>query len=148
MRREATAAFIFAAVLLAGCGTTAKGVWVIESWNQGTVTVRHEGLRYQATCEGSIDSQGGSLNVNGKAFADALDRGADPKCDAITPFVGRSVAPLATDLRPAGGMAKGLDGPIVTMAEAGNTLMLKCWRDEQTNTSVLFTIRSVTKIAP
>jgi hypothetical protein len=93
--------------------------WFIESYDNGTITVQHEGNVYKALCDGSR-----SFNNRPSAF-DPLNVIASPTCNVSIGLVGHNIQPLE-------GKQKDGDGWTVNMWNAGSILALRRWRDEQT----------------
>ena len=99
-------ALIFAVImagLLAGCSrkpktdkTDPQG-WFIESYNNGVVTVQHEGNTYKARCDISR-----SFN-NAASVTDPNNVRAFPTCDLVIGFVGRNVQPFEGKQKDASG---------------------------------------------
>lgn len=93
--------------------------WLIESYDNGVVTVRHEGNTYTATCEISR-----SFN-NAASVTDPNNVHEFHECDLAIELVGRNVQPLE-------GKQKDADGRVSNMWNVGSTLALRSWRDERT----------------
>jgi hypothetical protein len=126
-----------AAAILAGCSrkpTTPK--WLIESYSDGVVTVRHEGNTYKARCNISR-----SFN-NADSVTDPSNVHMFHTCDLAVGLVGQSVQPF-------GGKQKDASGWTINMWSVGSTIVLRSWRDEHTPwRQDEFLITSVTKNAP
>ncbi len=127
--------------LLGGCSRTARTDkldphnWNIESFNNGVVTIQHEGKAYKARCDISR-----SFN-NADSVTDPNNVYTFPSCDLIIGFVGRNVQPFE-------GKQKDANGWITNMWSVGSTLALRSWRDEHTPwRQEEFIIISVTKSA-
>jgi len=132
---------VIVAGILAGCSKkTATDKldsqdWLIESYNNGVVTVQHEGHTYKAKCDisrsfGNADSLTDPNNVH-----------TFPTCDLVIGFVGRNVQPFE-------GKQKDANGWTTNMWSVGSTLSLRSWRDEHTPwRQDEFIITSVTKNA-
>jgi hypothetical protein len=141
MKTELVCAVIVAG-LLAGCSrksTTDKPdpqSWLIESYNNGVVTVRHEGNTYKARCDISR-----SLN-NSASVTDPNNVHTFPTCDLAIGLVGRNIQPFE-------GKLKDENGWTISMWSVGSTLALRSWRDEHTPwRQDEFVITSVAKNAP
>ncbi len=139
---KALVSAVVVAGLLAGCSrkpttdkTDPRG-WFIESYNNGLVTVRHEGDTYKARCDISR-----SFN-NADSVTDPNNVHTFPTCDLVVGFVGRNVQPFE-------GKQKDASGWTTNMWNVGSTLSLRSWRDERTPwRQDEFVITSVTKNAP
>jgi len=119
------ASAVIMAMLLAGCSrkpttdTPDPPGWFIESYNDGVVTVQHEGNTYKARC---VTSR--SFN-NAASVTDPNNVHTFPTCDLVIGFVGRSVQPFE-------GKQKDANGWTSDMWSVGSTLALRSWRDEHT----------------
>jgi hypothetical protein len=123
MKKAALVSAIVVAGLLAGCTRKAatdkpepRG-WFIESYNNGVVTVQHEGNTYKARCDISR-----SFN-NASSATDPNNVHMFSTCDLVIGFVGRNVQPFE-------GKQKDASGWTINMWNAGSTLLLRSWRDE------------------
>jgi len=130
--KPALVAAIIGAGLLAGCSNKAatdkpdaRG-WFIESYNNGIVTVQHEGNTYKARCDISrYSNSGNDPNVH-----------TLPTCDSVIDFVGQNLQPFE-------GKQKDANGRTINMWSVGSTLALRIlhdttWRQDE------FVITSVT----
>lgn len=136
-------ALLFAFViigLLAGCGKKPapnfipdpRG-WFIESYDNGVITVQHEGNTYKATCDISR-----SFN-NAASVADENNVQKFSNCDMAIGLVGHNIQPFE-------GTQKDANGRTIIMWNIGSTLALRSWRDEHTPWRLEeFKITSVTK---
>jgi hypothetical protein len=105
--------------------------WIIDSYKDGTIIVRHEGMRYQAKCESSR-----SFN-NASSIQDPNNVRSFKTCDMAIDFLGHRIQPFESD-------QKGADGWITKMWSVGSILALRRWRDEHTPWRLdEFTITSV-----
>ncbi len=93
--------------------------WFIESYDNGVITVRHEGNRYTGTCDVSR-----SFN-NAISATDPNNVAEFATCYLAVEFVGHSVQPFE-------GKQKDASGWTVNMWNVGPTLALRRWRDEKT----------------
>jgi hypothetical protein len=93
--------------------------WLIESYDNAVITVRHEGNTYKARCDVSR-----SFN-NAPSVSDPNNVHVFKSCDMATELVGTSVHPFE-------GTQKDAEGRIIVMWAVGNTLALRSWRDERT----------------
>jgi hypothetical protein len=93
--------------------------WFIEAYDNGTITVRHQGYTYKATCDISR-----SFN-NTRSITDPKNVVIFPRCDVAIGLVGRRVQPF-------NGHARNSDGWIVVMWSVGSTLVLRSERDDHT----------------
>ena len=91
--------------------------WLIESWQDGTITAVHEGLRYQASC----DTRG----LFSHPDLPETVTGVPIRCDLAIDLVGQSVQGLEGQRRDA-------DGWVVSMWNAGQSLVVKRWKDDHT----------------
>lgn len=121
--------------LLGGCNRklfTNPRNWFIESYDNGVITVQHEGNTYKATC------------VPKKSFTpeefDAVetDPGKFSACETVIELVGHEIQPFE-------GKQRDVDGRIVVMWNIGGTLTLRSWRDDMPWRQGEFRITSVTK---
>jgi hypothetical protein len=107
--------------------------WIIDSYKDGIIIVRHDGMRYQAKCESSR-----SFN-NASSIQDPNNVHSFKTCDMAIDLVGHRIQPFESD-------QKGADGWITKMWSAGSILALRRWRDEHTPWRLdEFTITSVRK---
>lgn len=107
--------------------------WIIDSYKNGIIIVRHEEMRYQAKCESST-----SFN-NASSVLDPNSVHRFQACDMAIDLIGHHIQPFESD-------QKGADGWIVKMWNAGSILALRRWRDEHTPWRLVeFTITSVEK---
>lgn len=140
--KAALVSAVIVAGFLAGCSKKAttdkpdpRG-WLIESFNNGVVTVQHEGNTHKASCDISR-----SVN-NAASVTDQNNVHTFSTCDLVIGFVGRNVQPFD-------GKQKDADGWTTNMWNVGSTLALRSWRDEHTPwRQEEFVITSVTKNAP
>jgi hypothetical protein len=151
---KALASAIVISGFLSGCGqkladSSSRSAWRIESWADAVFTIEHEGLFYQATCDGTtafdaghsvVRSSDGSIDSDGQRAVTL-----PPKCESAIGLVGHDVQSFDSTMLPAGGRQKDADGWTVTMAHVGSTLMLRRWHDKDTHGEELFRITSVTK---
>jgi hypothetical protein len=93
--------------------------WFIESYDNGVITVHHEGYTFKATCDTSQ-----SFN-NAASIMDPNNVVKFSTCDTAIALVGHEVQPF-------GGRQRDLDGRIVMMWSVGHTLALRSWKNEQT----------------
>jgi hypothetical protein len=116
---------VIMAGLLAGCSrkaTTDKADpqgWLVESYNNGVVTVQHQGNTYKARCDISR-----SFN-NANSVTDPSNVHTFPSCDLVIGFVGREVQPFAVKQKDASGWT-------TNMWNVGTTLSLRSWHDDHT----------------
>jgi len=131
---------VIALGLLTGCGKKPprdfmpdpQG-WFIESYDNGVITVQHEGNRYMATCDSSR-----SFN-NAGSLTDKSNVVDFPTCDLAIELVGQNVQAFE-------GKEKDAAGRMINMWSVGSTLALRSWRDEHTPwRQEEFKITSVTK---
>jgi hypothetical protein len=122
--------------LFGGCGRKPRidpGTWLIESWENSVLTVKHDGNTYKARCDSSR-----SFN-NAASVTDEKNVVEFPTCDLAIELVGHSVQPFDGEQRDP-------DGRIVVMWSVGSTLALRSWKDERTPwRQEDFIITSVTK---
>src|SRR6266511_5376107 len=106
--------------LLTDCRRTVpiRNGW-FESYRDGVLTVSHEGRVYKAACDVSR-----SFN-NASSISDPKNLVVFKSCDLPLALVGRT-------LQGFGGQQKDAEGNTVVMWDAGSTLALRSWRDEQT----------------
>lgn len=131
---------LFSTILVAafrgGCSSrpvTTFHSWFIESYDNGVITVQHEGYTYKASCHTSQ-----SFN-NATSITDPKNVVAFPTCDTAIALVGHGVQPFD-------GKERNPDGRIVMMWSVGHTLALRSWKDEQTPwRQETFNITSVAK---
>jgi hypothetical protein len=119
---KAILSMLLVATLLGGCGTRSVAdahSWFIESYDNGIITVQHEGYTYKASCDTSQ-----SFN-NAGSISDHNNVIDFPTCDTAIALVGHGVQPFdGKQLDPS--------GRIVVMWSVGHTLALRSWKDEQT----------------
>lgn len=110
--------------------------WYVESYDNGVITVQHEGNTYKGTCDISR-----SFN-NASSITDPSDVHEFTTCDMAIKFVGHHVQPFE-------GTQKDADGWTVNMWNVGQMLALRSWHDEHTPwRQEEFKITSVTRNAP
>jgi hypothetical protein len=100
--------------------------WFIESYNNGIVTVQHEGNTYKARCD--ISRYSNSVNDPNVHTL--------PTCNSVIDFVGQNLQPFE-------GKQKDANGRTINMWSIGSTLALRIlhdttWRQDE------FVITSVT----
>jgi hypothetical protein len=93
--------------------------WFIRSYENGVVTVEHQGNKYTGTCDVSRSFE----NAPSVAAPDNVIESS--KCYLAVDFIGRNVQPLE-------GNQKDANGWTVNMWNVGPTLALRRWRDERT----------------
>jgi|ERR1017187_1043231 hypothetical protein len=122
--------------LLGGCSripVTDVHSWFIGSYDNGLITVQHEGHTYKATCDTSR-----SFN-NAASIMDPNNVVVFSTCATAIGLVGHQVQPIE-------GKHRDPDGWIVVMWSVGDTLALRKWKDERTPwRQENFLITSVTK---
>lgn len=120
---------IFATLLciaLAACGSKPKG-WLIQSYDDGGITVKHEDKIYRAVCESHLSQDPGVP----ESFR------SDPTCRIAVDLVGR-------EIQTYGGEKREPNGTIVAMLHSGRTLGIRIWRDEHSPWEAdYFTIKTV-----
>jgi hypothetical protein len=114
---------VVVAGLLVGCRKSTTGTpddqgWFVESYNDGVVTVQHEGNTYKAKCDIS-------RSFNNDSVTDPKNVHTFPTCDLVIGFVGRNIQPFE-------GKQKDATGWTTNMWSVGSTLALRSWRDEHT----------------
>jgi hypothetical protein len=108
-------------LLLAACAKTSTSGqpdsrdWFMESWSNGTFTIRNEGKTYKAVCEGSVVVFGGVRTAVSSDGSVSVSEGTNyqaeaPTCGLVIGLVGHHVQPLETAPLPAGGKKKNSDG--------------------------------------
>jgi hypothetical protein len=114
------------AELLTGCRTQSAPDfvpdprrWFVQSYDNGVITVQHEGYTYQARCTTSR-----SFN-NASSLFDRNNVVFFPTCDSAIGLVGHTVQPFEGKQKDAGGWR-------VNMFDVGSTLCLQRWHDERT----------------
>jgi hypothetical protein len=125
-----------AAAFLSDCGKTLPSntrAWFVESYENGVVTVKHNGNIYKATCEVR-----GAYSVEHRNDVESAD------CEMPTRLVGREVQPYEGTFE---GMHRNADGLVVVMWDSGNALMLRSYRTDQAWTHERFKITSVTNVS-
>ncbi|MGC9997905.1 MAG: hypothetical protein ABSE79_21520 [Terriglobia bacterium] len=93
--------------------------WFIESYENGVITVQHEGNTYKATCDST-------RFVNDGAYGG--EQKQNYECDLAVELVGSNVQPFE-------GKQKDANGRIIKMWNSGSTLELRSWLDEHTPSS-------------
>ncbi len=123
---ESFGILVFVFVLAVGCSkkSTSDFIpdpqgWFIESYDNGTITVQHDGYRYTASCESSR-----SFN-NSDSITDPKNVIESPTCNVAIGLVGHNIQPLD-------GKQKDADGWTANMWNFGSTLALRRSRDEHT----------------
>lgn len=120
--------------------------WFIESWDNGVITVRHEGKVYKATCYAAVLV---SERV-APSYGDFVPGGKDVidmPCGLLAvELVGRNVQPFP----PAGSnladqKQRDADGYIVVMDDPALTLKLLSWKERSPWHQENYRITSVTK---
>jgi hypothetical protein len=123
---KAMRGIVLVGLLAAGCSkksspdfTPDPSGWFIESYDNGSITVQHEGNTYKATCDTSR-----SFN-NTASITDKNNVVEFSSCDMPIGLVGHNVQPFEAKQRDD-------DGRIVNMWNVGNTLALRSWLNEKT----------------
>jgi hypothetical protein len=93
--------------------------WFIESYDNGIITVRHEGKTYKAKCDVSR-----SFN-NAPSITDPNNVVYFKTCDLAIDLVGTNVQPFE-------GEEKDSKGWVTIMWNVESTLAIRSWRDEHT----------------
>jgi hypothetical protein len=107
--------------------------WFINSYENGVITVQHEGKTYKAKCDISR-----SFN-NAKSITDPNNVVTFENCSLAIDLVGTNVQPFE-------GKEKDTKGNVVVMWNVGSMLALRSWRDEHSPWRIdEFIIISVTK---
>ena len=105
--------------------------WIIESYQQGLMTVRHQGRTYKATCNVSRSFSSGQSAVSAGVTEFST-------CDLPVDLVGRVVQPFLGQQRDAAGR-------IISMWNVGSILAIQQSRSDNTPTRIdEFVITSVT----
>lgn len=114
-------AAIVAVGFLPAChkGAPNQGGWFVESYQQGVLTVSHEGKTYKAVCDTSR-----SFN-NAASITDPRNVIVFQSCDLAIELVGSTVQGF-------GGKQKDSQGNVVNMWNVGSSLALRSRRDERT----------------
>ena len=128
--------------LLAGCSKKNThdvhpdpSSWFIEAYNNGVITVQHEGNTYKAKCD--ISRSFG----NAPSVTDEKNVVVFPTCDMVV-----KLTLVGTNVQPFQGRQKDAEGRIITMWNVGRTLALQRLPDEHTPWRLdEFVITSVTK---
>jgi hypothetical protein len=125
MMKTALVSAVIVAGLLTGCNrkpTIDKpdpGGWFIQSYDNGVVTVQHEGNTYKAKCDISR-----SFN-NAASVTDPNNVHTFQTCDLVIGFVGQTVQPFE-------GKQKDANGWTTNMGSVGSELALRSSRDDRT----------------
>lgn len=123
---KAMCGLVLVGLLAAGCSKKSSpdfipdpSGWFIESYDNGGITVQHEGNTYKATCDTSR-SFNNAASITGKN--DVVEFSS---CDMPIGLVGHNVQPFE-------GKRRDDDGRIVNMWTVGSTLALRSWFNEKT----------------
>ena len=104
-------------------------VWFIESYDNGVITVQHDGNTYKATCSGRTSYS-----------SDFKDVTTLPNCGNAVELVQHSVQPFGGELK------READGRTLVILNVGSRLVLRSTKDEHSPLiDEEFTITSVTK---
>jgi hypothetical protein len=90
--------------------------WLVESYNNGVLTVHHIGYTYTARCLRSD-------TFNAPRPGSTPQEHRTPTCDTAVDLVGRSIQPMERRDRNS-------EGDVVQMWQAGGTLALRTWKNE------------------
>jgi hypothetical protein len=137
-----------AILFLASCSTRQDPdrIWRIDSWDHGAFTISHGGLKYTATCDGTVETRNGQTYVNGREFSQAMDQGAEPMCTAAIDLVGRDLETSDLASTAHKGSAKGADGWVTTVLQDGQLIGLFRYRDEKNYFKVMLAVKSVVTV--
>jgi hypothetical protein len=157
-RKSAVLSMLVLAGFVGGCSRepSTKPVaedrsWFIESWDNGAITVRHEGKVYKATCYAAVLVKGSVSPSYGDFVPDEQDVIHEP-CLSGSPkplaaeFVGRNIQPFP----PKGSnfadqKQRDADGYIVVMDDPGITIKLLSWKERSPWRQENYRITSITK---
>ena len=113
--------------LLSGCRRDHPRNWLIESYEDGRITLKHDGNTYKAKCDG------------GMSFTPFESFVQNSTCEMAIGLVGHEIQPFE-------GKQRNADGRIVVMWNVGDDLALKSVKDDRTPwRQEHFIITSVTK---